>query len=317
MLIFEDLHWMDDDTLAFLNQLIEGMANARVCLLVSYRPEFTHQWSNKTYYAQLRLDPLAQESAYEMISAWLGDSAELASLKQLIIERADGNPLFVEELTNALFDEGVLVRNGSIILNRPYNQLRIPSTVQGILASRIDRLPREAKDLMQTLAVIGVAFPLSLAREVVQRPADGLDRVLSLLQAGEFIYEQPAAGDLEYTFKHALTHDVAYNSLLTEHRTTLHERTARAIEALYRERLEDQYVNLAYHYGLSDCATKAVEYLRLAGEQAMDRGGYAKALANVELALKFIERLPEGRNDCAPSSEFACCKDSSWPFCLE
>jgi tetratricopeptide (TPR) repeat protein len=118
--------------------------------------------------------------------------------------------------------------------------------------------------------------------------------MLSILQAGEFIYEQPAAGYLEYTFKHALTRDVAYNSLLTDHRKTLHERTARAIEALYRERLEDQYVNLAYHYGLSDCATKAVEYLRLGGEQAMDRGGYAKALANVELALKFIERLPEG-----------------------
>jgi class 3 adenylate cyclase/tetratricopeptide (TPR) repeat protein len=294
MLIFEDLQWMDEETLVFLNQLVEGMANARVLLLVSYRPEFSHQWSNKTYYAQLRLDPLGQKSAYEMISAWLGESAELASLKRLIIERTDGNPLFVEELTNALFDEGVLVRNGTIRVTRPLNQLRIPPTVQGILAARIDRLPPEEKELLQTLAVIGVVFPLSLVREVVQRPADSLERMLSTLQSGEFIYEQPAAADFEYTFKHALTHDVAYNSLLINRRTTLHECTATAIERLYRERLEDQYVNLSYHYSLSNRAAKAVEYLRLAGEQAMDRGGYAKAQANVELALKLIEKLPEG-----------------------
>jgi predicted ATPase len=165
--------------------------------------------------------------------------------------------------------------------------------VQDILSSRIDRLPPEAKDLLQTLAVVGTEFPLSLAREVLRLPPEQLDRLLSGLQAGEFIYEQPAAGDVEYKFKHALTHDVAYNSLLTERRKLLHERTAQAIEALYHERLEDHYTDLAYHYRSSKNAARAIEYLVLSGLQAVERGAYAPALANVEPSLKLIEVLPE------------------------
>jgi class 3 adenylate cyclase/tetratricopeptide (TPR) repeat protein len=294
MLIFEDLHWIDDATRGFLNLLADGVANATLLLLINYRPEFTHQWGSKIYYTQLRLDPLGQDSAAEMLSARVGDSPELAPLKRLILERTEGNPLFIEELVEALFDEGVLVRNGAVKATRPLSQLKIPATVQGILAARIDRLPPEAKELLQTLAVIGSEFPLALVRRVVQLRDDQLDRLLSILQAGEFIYERPAVGDIEYIFKHALTHDEAYKSLLTERRKLLHERTAQAVEALYVERLEDHYVNLAHHYRLSDHAAKAVEYLRLAGEQATDRGGYAQALANLGPALRLIERLPDG-----------------------
>jgi predicted ATPase len=294
MLIFEDLHWVDDETQGFLNLLAEGVANAPVLLLVNYRPEYTHQWSSKTYYTQLRLDPLGKESAAEMLSGRIGDSPDLGPLKRLVLERTEGNPLFIEELVEALFDEGVLVRNGAVKVTRPLGQLKIPPTVQGILAARIDRLPPEAKELLQTLAVIGSEFPLTLVRQVVQLPADRLDRLLDVLQAGEFVYEQPAMGDVEYRFKHDLTHDAAYKSVLTERRKLLHQQTAQAIEALYSQRLEDHYVDLAHHYCSSDSAAKAVEYLRLAGEQAMDRGGYAQALANLEPALQLIERLPEG-----------------------
>jgi tetratricopeptide (TPR) repeat protein len=294
MLIFEDLHLVDDATQGFLNLLAEGVANAPVLLLVNYRPEYTHQWGSKTYYTQLRLDPLGEEGAAEMLTARIGDSPELVPLKHLVLERTQGNPLFIEELVEALFDEGVLVRNGAVKVTRPLSQLKIPPTVQGILAARIDRLPPEAKELLQTLAVIGAEFPSALVRQVVTLPADRLDRVLDILQSGEFISEQPAMGDVEYIFKHALTHDQAYKSLLTDRRKLLHERTARAIETLYGERLQDHYVNLAHHYRLSDNATKAVEYLRLAGEQAVDRGDYAQALANLEPALRLIERLPEG-----------------------
>ena len=166
----------------------------------------------------------------------------------------------------------MLVRNGAVKVTRPLSQLKIPPTVQGILAPRIDRLPPEAKELLQTLAVIGSEFPLTLVRQVVQLPADRLDRLLNVLKAGEFIYEQPAAGDIEYTFKHALTHDEAYNSLLAERRKLLHERTAQAIEDVYSQRLEDHYADLAHHYRSSNNAAKALEYLRLAGEQAVDRG---------------------------------------------
>jgi class 3 adenylate cyclase/tetratricopeptide (TPR) repeat protein len=293
MLIFEDLHWVDNETQALLNLFVEGVANAPVLLLVNYRPEYTHEWGSKTYYTQLRLDPLGKESAAEMLSMLVGDSAEVGPLKRLVLERTDGNPLFMEELIEALFEQGVLVRNGAVRLTRPVNQLKIPPTVQGILAARIDRLPAEEKELLQTLAVIGMEFPLSLVRKLVQQPSDLVDRLLSNLQSAEFIYEQPATADVEYTFKHALTRQVADESLLNERRKLLHERVGQAIEALYAEHLDDHYSELAHHYRSSNNAVKAVEYLRLAGEQAGERGAYAQAFANVEPALKLIERLPE------------------------
>jgi len=166
--------------------------------------------------------------------------------------------------------------------------------VQDILAARIDRLSPEAKELLQTLAVFGMEFPLSLVREVVQRTPEQLDGLLGHLQTGEFIYEQPAAADVEFTFKHALTHDVAYNSLLIERRKLLHERTAEAIEALYHVRLKDHLAELAYHYSSSNNAGKAVEYLCLASEQTARRGAYAQALAGVEQAFKLLVALPNG-----------------------
>jgi class 3 adenylate cyclase/tetratricopeptide (TPR) repeat protein len=295
MLVFEDLHWIDEETQAFLNLLAEGIANAPVLLLVNYRPEYSHTWASKSYYRQLRLDPLGKQGAEEMLSALLSDGPELVPLKRMVLERTQGNPLFMEELVQALFDEGALVRNGAVKVTKSLSQLRIPPTVQGILAARIDRLPAEEKDLLQTLAVIGMEFPLALIREVVKKPDDELNRMLNDLQLAEFVYEQPAAGDIGYSFKHALTHDVAYNSLLTERRKLLHERAAQGIEALYREGLENHYADLAHHYRSSSNAAKAIEYLHLAGEQAMVRGAYAQALANVEPALSLIERLPEGQ----------------------
>jgi class 3 adenylate cyclase/tetratricopeptide (TPR) repeat protein len=294
MVIFEDLHWIDEETQAFLNLLAEAIANAPVLMLVNYRPEYSHQWGSKTYYTQLRLDPLGQESADEMLTSLLGSAASLVPLKRLVLDRTEGNPLFMEELVEALFEEGALVRNGAVTVTRSLSQLKIPPTVQGILAARIDRLQPDEKELLQTLAVIGMEFPLSLVRQVVQQAADQIDHLLDHLQTAEFIYEQPAAGDVEYIFKHALTHDVAYNSLLTERRKLLHECTAQAIELLRHERLEDYYDDLAHHYSSSNNAARAIEYLRLAGEQAARRGAYAQALTNVEPALKLIERLPQG-----------------------
>ena len=149
-----------------------------VLLLVNYRPEYSHQWNSKTYYTQLRLDPLGKESAEEMLTALLGDGAELAPLKRLIIERTEGNPFFMEETVQVLLDEGALVRNGAVKLTRPLGELKIPPTVQAILAARIDRLPADAKELLQTLAVIGKEFPLSLVRAVVTKPEDELNRML-------------------------------------------------------------------------------------------------------------------------------------------
>jgi predicted ATPase len=205
MVIFEDLHWIDEATQEFLNLLADSLGNAKILLMLNYRPEYSHQWVGKTYYTQLRLDPLGNESAYEMLSALLGDDAEMGQLKRLIIERTEGTPFFIEETVQALFEDGVLQRSGSVKLTRPLPELKIPLTVQGILAARIDRLPSEAKDLLHALSVIGREFPLSLIRAVVSKSDDDLERLLNDLQLGEFVYEQPSVGDTEYTFKHALT----------------------------------------------------------------------------------------------------------------
>jgi predicted ATPase len=176
---------------------------------VNYRPEYSHHWSNKTYYTQLRLDPLGKESANEMLSALVGDGTDLLPLKRLIIERTEGNPFFMEESVQVMLDEGALVRDGAVLkLTTSLDALKIPPTVQGILAARIDRLPAAAKDLLQTLAVIGREFSLSLIRAVVPKSRDiddEFNRLLEDLQLGEFIYEQPTVGDIEYIFKHALT----------------------------------------------------------------------------------------------------------------
>ncbi len=219
MVIFEDLHWIDEATQEFLNLLADSIGTAKILSLVNYRPQYSHQWGSKTYYTQLRLDPLGKESADEMLSALLGEGVEVTALKRVIIEKTEGNPFFMEEAVQVLFDEGALVRDGAVVrLARPLNELKIPPTVQTILAARIDRLPPDAKDLLQTLAVIGRKFSQSLIRAVVPKPDDELNQLLNDLQLGEFIYEQPAVGDVEYIFKHALTQEVSYNSLLLERR---------------------------------------------------------------------------------------------------
>ena len=294
MVIFEDLHWIDEATQEFLNLMADSLGTAKILLLVNYRPEYSHQWNSKTYYTQLRLDPLGQESAEEMLTALVGDGVEVAALKRVIIEKTEGNPFFMEETVQVLLDEGALVRDGAAVkLTKPLNALKIPPTVQGILAARIDRLPVEAKDLLQTLAVIGREFPRSLIRAVVTKPDDEISGLLDDLQLGEFIYEQPAVGDTEYVFKHALTQEVAYNSVLNERRKPIHERTAQALESLFSEQRDDHLPALAHHYSRSGNTGKAIHYLRIAGEQAARRCAHEEAAGRFNAALEMLARMPE------------------------
>lgn len=157
----------------------------------------------------------------------------------------------MEEIVQALFEDGVLQNNGTITLARPMRGVRVPETVQGVLAARIDRLPAAEKELMQTLAVLGREFSLALVRNVVQKSDDDLNRMLTNLQFSEFIYEQPAVGDIEYTFKHALTQEVAYNSLLVDRRKHLHERAGLGMESLFADQLEDHLGEVAHHFSHS------------------------------------------------------------------
>jgi class 3 adenylate cyclase/tetratricopeptide (TPR) repeat protein len=294
MVMFEDLHWIDEQTQALLNLLAESIGTARILLLVNYRPEYSHQWGSKTYYTQLRLDPLGKESADEMLLALLGDGRDLEPLKRVIIEKTEGNPFFMEETVQVLLDEGALVRDGAEVkLTRPVSELKIPPTVQGILAARVDRLAPDTKELLQTLSVIGREFPMSLIRAVVLKSDDELNRMLGYLQLGEFIYEQPAVGDTQYIFKHALTQEVSHNSVLLERRRQLHERIGGAIETVFADNLEDHLAELAHHYSRSANRDKALEFLHRAGQQAIRRASYSEAESYFAAALEVVLAMPK------------------------
>ena len=307
IVIFEDLHWIDQQTQEFLDLFANSIGTAKILLLVNYRPEYSHQWSNKTYYTQLRLDPLASESADEMLTSLLGGGAELAALKRLIIDQTEGTPFFMEETVQALFEEGTLVGNGVAKVVRPLTEIRVPATVQAVLASRIDRLPLHEKELLHTLSVLGREFPLGLVRRVTRNSDDELAAMLARLQAGEFIYEQPAFPEPEYIFKHALTQEVAYRSLLIERRKQIHENAGQALESIYAEQLNDHLSELAHHYSRSGNASKAIEYLQRASEQGMDRSANAEAVVHLTAALDLLKKLPDSqaRNRQETSFELA------------
>ncbi len=298
IIIFEDLHWLDAETQAFLQLLSESVATARMLLLVNYRPEYQQQWSGKTYFSQLRLDPLGKEQAEEMLTALLGETVGATGrspLHQFILAKTEGNPFFMEEIVQELREQEILVRAADVgwVVTHPTINLRLPTTVQGVLTARMDRLQPEEKALLQTLAVIGREFSASLLRKVVTEREEDLHRLLSRLQAGEFVYEQPAFPEVEYIFKHALTQEVAYNSLLLERRKVLHERTAQAIEEVYHYKLDDHYSELAYHYSRSGNTQKAIDYLQLAGEQAVQRSAHAEAVRHLSAAIALTPDLSD------------------------
>jgi class 3 adenylate cyclase len=279
LLVFEDLHWIDTETQGLLDSLIESLPVARLLLLVNYRPEYQHGWGSKTYYTQLRLDPLPPASADELLHALLGDDPSLPPLKQLLIARAEGNPFFLEESVHTLVETGVLVgERGAYRLTRPLADLQVPSTVHAVLAARIDRLPADGKRLLQTAAVIGTEIPLPLLESIAELPEDALHRALAHLQAAEFLYETRLFPHREYTFKHALTHEVAYSGLLQERRRALHARIVEAIEALAGDRVTEQVERLAHHALRGEVWDKTLAYSRQAGEKALARSAYREAV---------------------------------------
>ena len=295
LLIFEDLHWIDSETQGLLDTLSEAVASAPVLLLANYRPEYRHEWGQKTYYSQLRLARLGKAEAEELLSFLLGTDNRLAALKALILDRTEGTPFFMEEVVQTLAeDEALSGERGHYRLEAAPTELHISPTVQGVSAARIDRLTAAEKELLQQLSVIGRQFPVSLVHAVISQTEDELQQILASLQAKEFLYEQPAFPESEYLFKHALTQDVAYGTVLHEQRKQLHEQTGQAIEALYAEKVDDHYTELGNHYTRSENAEKAVEFLSLAGQQAVQRSANQKAVGHLTTALDLLQTLPDG-----------------------
>jgi tetratricopeptide (TPR) repeat protein len=245
----------------------------------------------------VRLDPLPPANADELLQALLGDDPSLESLKRLLIERTEGNPFFLEESVRALVETGVLGGvPGAYRLAQALPTIQVPATVQAVLAARIDRLPPEEKHLLQTAAVIGTEVPFVLLQAIAELPEEALHRGLAHLQAAEFLYETRLFPEREYTFKHALTHEVAYSGLLQERRRTLHARIVEVSEAFVGDRVAEQVERLAHHALRGEAWDKALTYCWQAGEKAMARSAYREAVGYYEQALSALGHLPERRD---------------------
>jgi class 3 adenylate cyclase/tetratricopeptide (TPR) repeat protein len=289
----DDLHWIDKTSQECLGYLIEWLANTRILLVLLYRPEYTHQWGNKSYYSRIGVEQLNIQASAELVQAILADGKVVSELSELILSKAGGNPLFVEELTHSLLENGSIHRKDSqYVLARKTSEIDVPESIQGIVAARMDRLEENLKRIMQVASVIGREFAFRILQTIMGMRQELKSHLLNL-QGLEFIYEKSLFPELEYIFKHALTQEVAYNSLLQKRRQEIHARIGQAIESLYAERLEEFYEALAFHYARSDNKVKAIEYLDMASQKAVELCAAEEALAYFEEAMKLLDELPD------------------------
>ena len=304
LVVVENLHWLDTETQAYLDTLVESLPTARLLLLVTYRPDYQHGWGNKTFYTQLRLDPLPHAQAHALLDDLLGHAGSLEPLKQRLIALTQGNPFFLEESVQSLIETGGVVGAGDTYqLGTPRAMPQVPVTVQAVLAARIDRLSAETKRLLQTAAVIGMEVPAPLWQTVAELSAASLQRGVAPLQAAEFLYAARLGAQHAYTFKHAMTHDVAYQSLGEEHRRRLHARIVAALETRAGEcqgagepgQGPEPVAWLAHHAVRGEVWDKALRYCRQAGEKAMAQSAYREAVGYFEQALSALPHLPDTR----------------------
>ncbi len=294
IVVVEDLHWVDRETQALLDVLVDSLPTARLLLLVNYRPEYKQRWSARSFYSQIRLDHLGHASTEELLATLVGVDPSLQPLRRRLVEWTGGNPLFLEEIVRNLWETGALVgERGAYRLSGPIEAVRVAPTVQDILAARIDRLPETEKRVLQSASVVGTELPLTILQAIAEEPEDELRQAVGNLQASEFLYESRLFPDIEYTFRHVLTRDVAYRSLLQDRRRALHGRIVEVVERLYADRLAEQVERLAHHALQGEIWDKAVNYLRQAGVRAHGRWANQEAVSWFDQALTALAHLPE------------------------
>src|SRR5215813_13115723 len=294
LFLLEDAHWIDSETQAVLDSLVEGVPAARILLALTYRPEYQHTWGGRTYYTQVRVDTLPPERADELLTSLLGEDPSLLPVKPLLIQSTEGNPFFLEETVRTLVETEALVGNpGAYQLGKPVSSIQVPATVEEVLAARIDRLLEEDRLLLQSAAVIGKRVPYPVLVGSLDITEDSLRERLRVLQTAEFLYEVSDFPHLEYTFKHALTQEVAHASLPPERRRALHARILQAMETLYVDQLEEHIDRLAHHAFRGQVWSKALTYLERAGTKALARSANREAATYFEQALAALKHLPE------------------------
>jgi len=291
---FEDLHWIDKSSEDHLKHLLESIPGARILLIFTYRPEFVHTWGAKSFHSQVNLNRLSNRESLVMVSHILGTEDIDKDLEELILKKTEGVPFFIEELIKSLKDLKIMERkDNKYHLAKDIKDLLIPSTIQDVIMARVDSLPEGAKGVLQTGSVVGREFSYDLIKRVTDITQEELLSHLSVLKDSELLYERGIYPQSTYIFKHALTQEVAYDTLLLKRRKEIHEEIGRAIEALYPDRLEEHYKLLAYHYARSGNADKAVEYLDLANQKAAKLNAMEEAKAYFDEAMELLDTLPE------------------------
>jgi class 3 adenylate cyclase/tetratricopeptide (TPR) repeat protein/ribosomal protein L40E len=297
IIVVDDLHWVDKTSEEFLDYLIGWLTGARILLFLLYRPEYTHPWGSKSYYNRVGLSQLTSRSSAELIRSILQVGDAVPELEGFILERTSGNPLFMEELTRTLLENGsIRCEDGACLLLKNTAEIQVPDTIEGIIAARMDRLEDDIKRTMQVASVIGRDFPYRILEKIIELRQELKSYLLSL-QGLEFIYEKSLFPELEYVFKHALTREVAYNSVLQKRRKKIHEKIGQAIEALYPERIEEFYEMLAYHYSRSDNFEKAYQFMNLSGDKVLRNHSASEAFSNYKDAIEALKNLPESEDN--------------------
>jgi predicted ATPase len=296
ILAVEDLHWIDKTSEEFLTYLIGWLANAHILLILLYRPEYTHQWASKSYYSQISVDQLSTKSSSEMVQSILKEGEVVPGLMEFILDRAGGNPLFLEEFTYTLVENGsIQKKDHEYVLTTKASEIQIPDTIQGIIAARMDRLEDNLKSTMQVASVIGRDFAYRILYTITVMKEE-LKSYLFNLQGLEFIYEKSLFPELEYVFKHVMIQEVAYNSLLASKKKKIHEKIGDAIESLYPDRLEQYYEVVAHHYYQSENWEKAYRYMKLSADKASERYSNWEAFRFYREARNALNHLPRSKS---------------------
>jgi len=292
IMAFEDLHWLDKSSEDVLRNHLESIPGAKVLLIFTYRPEFIHTWGSKSYHNQLTLHRLSNRESLEMVTHILGTEEIERSLEELILEKTEGVPFFIEEFIKSLKDLRIIEKKESAYrLSRDIQELTIPSTIQDVIMARVDSIPEGAKEVLQTGSVIEREFSHPLIKRVTDLPEKELLSYLSILKDAELLYERGVYPQSNYVFKHALTREVVYDSILAKRKKKLHEEIGKAIEELYKDNIGEYYEVLSEHCFLSENHSKAAEYSRLASRKAEKAASFNDAIAYANKRVTSLERL--------------------------
>ena len=260
MFVIEDLHWIDPESEECLAFLSDAVAGARILLVCSHRPGYRHPFGDRSYHQRVTIDPLSEAESAELTRGALGTAEVPEAVRRLVASKAEGNPLFLEEVTKSLLEDGTLRREGGrVLLARDPDTIAVPDRIHDVLMARIDRLAEEPKRAIQIASVIGREFALRLLARI-QEVGEKASALVEDLRAVELVYEKAVHPELAYMFKHALTHDVAYASVLVQRRKQLHRTIGLAIEELYADRLAEHYETLAHHFERGEDWKRALEY---------------------------------------------------------